>query len=82
MIHAGEESYAIRRTLSELEARLDPARFFRAHRSAIVNLDRVEEIIPWFKRSQRLRLATGVEMDLSAQGSNAAREIRLVAPCR
>jgi hypothetical protein len=56
-------------TMTELEARLDPARFFRACRSAIVNLDRVQEIIPWFKGGRILRLTTGAEVDLSrAQG--------------
>jgi DNA-binding LytR/AlgR family response regulator len=74
-VHVGQEAYTIRRTLSELEARLDPARFFRAHRSAIVNLDRVQEIIPWFKGSHRLRLTTGAEVDLSRRRARALREI-------
>jgi len=47
--HMGERAYPIRRTLAELEARLDPDTFFRAHRSAIVNLDWLEKVIPWFK---------------------------------
>jgi len=74
-VHVGEESHPIRRTLSQLEARLDPACFFRAHRSAIVNLDRVQEIIPWFKGSHRLRLTTGAEVDLSRRRARALREI-------
>jgi len=75
VVHTGEKSYPISRTLSELEARLDPARFFRAHRSAIVNLDRVREIIPWFKGSHRLRLTTGAEVDLSRRRARVLREI-------
>jgi two-component system LytT family response regulator len=63
--YVGEAAYATRSTLDNLEARLDPAHFFRAHRSTIVNLDRVQEIIPWFKGSYKLRLSTGVEVDLS-----------------
>jgi two-component system LytT family response regulator len=43
-IHAGPESYLLRTTLSGLEARLDPRRFFRIHRSTIVNADRVREL--------------------------------------
>jgi two-component system LytT family response regulator len=74
-VHVAGEAYPIRRTLAELEARLDPARFFRAHRSTIVNLDRVEEIIPWFKGSHRLRLTTGVEVDLSRARARALRKI-------
>jgi DNA-binding LytR/AlgR family response regulator len=75
MVHVGEQTYGVRRTLTELEARLDPARFFRAHRSAIVNLDRVQEIIPWFKGSHVLRLTTGAEVDLSRAQARALRKI-------
>jgi DNA-binding LytR/AlgR family response regulator len=55
--------------------RLDPAHFFRAHRSVIVNLDRVQEIIPWFKGSHKLRLTTGAEVDLSRAQGRALRRI-------
>jgi DNA-binding LytR/AlgR family response regulator len=73
MVYVGDQAYPIRRTLAELEARLDPECFFRAHRSAIVNLDRVKEIIPWFKGGHILRLTTGAEVDLSRA---QARELR------
>ena len=66
---------ALRRTLAELEARLDPATFFRTHRSAIVNLNRVQEVIPWFKGSHKLRLAGGAEVDLSRAQARALRKI-------
>jgi two-component system LytT family response regulator len=74
-VHVGSEAYPIRRTLSYLEARLDPSSFFRTHRSAIVNLNRVEEIIPWFKGSHKLRLTTGAEVDLSRAQARALRRI-------
>jgi len=73
--HVGEDAYPVRRNLAELAARLDPATFFRAHRSAIVNLDRVQEVIPWFKGSHKLRLTTGAEVDLSRRRARALREI-------
>ena len=75
MVHVGDRAYLIRRTLTELEARLDPAHFFRAHRSAIVNLSRVKEVIPWFKGSHKLRLTTGAEVDLSRARARALRKI-------
>ena len=75
LVHVGSETYPIRRTLADLEARLNPARFFRAHRSAIVNLDRVKEIVPWFKGSHKLRLTTGAEVDLSRAQARALRRI-------
>jgi two-component system LytT family response regulator len=73
--HVGDEAYLVRRTLAELEARLDPGHFFRAHRSAIVNLDRVQEIIPWFKGGHKLRLVTGVEIDLSRAQARVLRKL-------
>jgi two-component system LytT family response regulator len=75
IVHVGDRAYRIRRTLSELEARLDPTSFFRAHRSAIVNLDRVKEVIPWFKGSHKLRLTTGAEVDLSRARARALRKV-------
>jgi DNA-binding LytR/AlgR family response regulator len=75
LVRVGNEAYPIRRTLSELETRLDPATFFRAHRSAIVNLSRVREIIPWFKGSHKLRLTSGAEVDLSRAQARALRKI-------
>ena len=75
IVHVGERAYPIRRTLSELETRLDPANFFRAQRAAIVNLDRVKEVIPWFKGSHKLRLTTGAEVDLSRQQARVLRGI-------
>jgi two-component system LytT family response regulator len=74
-VYVGNEVYPIRRTLAELEARLDPAHFFCAHRSAIVNLDRVKEIVPWFKGSHKLRLTTGAEVELSRAQARALRKI-------
>jgi two-component system LytT family response regulator len=50
--------------MNELEQRLDPAKFFRAHRSAIVNLDRVREIVPLFHGDRSIVLADGTEVRL------------------
>jgi len=74
-VHAGDESFRVRRTLAELESRLDPSHFFRAHRATIVNLSRVREIVPWFKGSHRLRLTTGAEVELSRAQARALRRI-------
>lgn len=74
-VYVEDQAYLVRRTLSELEARLDPACFFRAHRSAIVNLARVKEIIPWFKGSHILQLTTGTEVDLSRAQARVLRKL-------
>jgi len=75
VVHVGDQAYRVRRTLTELQRRLDPARFFRAHRSAVVNLSRITEVIPWFKGSHKLRLSTGAEIDLSRARARALREL-------
>ena len=75
MVYVEDRAYSIRRTLAELETRLDPAQFFRAHRSAIVNLSRVKEIIPWFKGTHKLRLTTGAEVDLSRARARTLRKL-------
>lgn len=64
-IHAGGRTYLLRETMVDLEVRLDPARFFRTHRSAIVNLDRVQEIRPLFHGDAALVLSTGGQIRLS-----------------
>lgn len=47
-LHAGEETHLIREQLSRLEAKLDPEKFVRIHRSAIVNLDSIKSLHPLF----------------------------------
>lgn len=64
-IHAAGTSYLLRETLGELETRLDPERFFRVHRSAIVNIDRVREIHPFFRGDCTLVLRDGTRVKLS-----------------
>jgi DNA-binding LytR/AlgR family response regulator len=62
-------------TLDELDNRLSPKMFFRAHRSAIINLNRVKEVIPWFAGSYRVRLSGGAEIDISRNRVKELREI-------
>jgi two-component system LytT family response regulator len=64
-LHVGEKTHLLRETMAELEQRLDPRRFFRVHRSAIVNLERVKEIHPLFRGDCELVLSTGARVRLS-----------------
>ena len=64
-LHAGKESYLLRDTISALEAQLDPKQFLRVHRSAIVNIDRIQELQPWFHGEYRIILREGVQLTLS-----------------
>ncbi|WP_025720860.1 LytTR family transcriptional regulator DNA-binding domain-containing protein [Paenibacillus sp. 1-18] len=59
LVHVGGENFVCALTLTELEQRLINFGFFRCHRSYIVNLQKVREIITWTKNSYSLRLNTG-----------------------
>jgi two-component system, LytTR family, response regulator len=45
-VHAGGATHVVRGTLAELAARLDPRRFARVHRSTLVNIERIREVLP------------------------------------
>jgi two-component system response regulator LytT len=51
--HSGTSNF---RTLDELQARLDPSVFWRVHRSHLVNINKIKEIVPWFSRNYILRM--------------------------
>ncbi|HEX2190561.1 MAG TPA: LytTR family DNA-binding domain-containing protein [Longimicrobiaceae bacterium] len=61
-LHLGDRSHLVRDTLSGVEARLDPARFLRVHRSLIVNLARVREVEPLFAGEYVLTLQDGTRL--------------------
>lgn len=61
-VHAGERELLVNERLKELERRLDPSRFVRIHRSAIVNLDRVREARPLGRGDRELRLESGTTL--------------------
>ncbi len=64
------------RTLDELQARLDPAVFWRVHRSHLVNINKIKEIVPWFNRNLILRMkdAKGTEIPVSRAQTRRLRE--------
>ncbi|HEX4275448.1 MAG TPA: LytTR family DNA-binding domain-containing protein [Bryobacteraceae bacterium] len=64
-LHCGKDTHVLRETMGQLESRLDPARFLRVHRSAIVNLDRIKELQPWFRGDYRVILRDGTELTLT-----------------
>ena len=64
------------RTLDELQARLDPAIFWRVHRSHLVNINKIKEIVPWFSRNYILKMrdAKGSEIPVSRSQTKRLRE--------
>ena len=70
---AGTANY---RTLDELQARLDPEVFWRVHRSHLVNINKIKEIVPWFSRNYILRMkdAKSTEIPVSRSQTKRLRE--------
>ncbi len=65
-VFAGDGSHRVRGTLRGVEARLDPARFVRTARGALVNLAHVREIQPWFRGELVVLLRDGARLTVSA----------------
>lgn len=63
--HVAGKSHLMRETMGRLEARLDPKRFVRIHRSTIVNLDRVRKLSPSFVGEYAVVLQDGTKLKLS-----------------
>lgn len=74
-IHTAGGHYQSNYTMEEFDARLNPRTFFRTHRATIVNLSRIKEIVPWFAGSYRVRLSSGVELDVSRDRVKGLRQI-------
>jgi two-component system LytT family response regulator/two-component system response regulator LytT len=70
----GVSSY---RTIEDLQANLDPSQFWRAHRSYLVNIDRIREVVPWFKSSYQIRVddKKGTEIPVSRVQTRRLREL-------
>ena len=70
---AGTSNY---RTLDELQARLDPDVFWRVHRSHLVNINKIKEIVPWFSRNYILRMkdTKATEIPVSRSQTKRLRE--------
>jgi len=75
ILHAGREMHVVRHTLTRLEQRLASHGFVRVHRSAIVNVDRIKELEPWFHGEFVVILKDGTKLTSSAAHSQALHRI-------
>jgi two-component system, LytTR family, response regulator len=64
-IHTRGEAHLLRESMKNMEARLDPRLFVRIHRSAIVNVDRIREMEPWFHGEYIVILQDGTRLTAS-----------------
>ena len=75
-VNVGKESHILRETLNVLESQLDPQKFFRISRSAIVNLDRVKELQPMFKGEHVIVLHNGKRLTMTRGLRDVERALR------
>jgi two-component system response regulator LytT len=61
------------RTLEELNDQLDPERFWRVHRSFLVNIQHIREVVPWFKSSYQLRMDDRKQTEVPVSRSQTKR---------
>ncbi len=61
------------RTLDELQTRLDPALFWRVHRSHLVNITKIKEIVPWFSRNYLLKMKDAKTTEIPVSRSQTRR---------
>ncbi|MCB1590575.1 MAG: LytTR family transcriptional regulator [Xanthomonadales bacterium] len=73
-LHVGTRIYPLRETMGSIESRLEGRGFARVHRSAIVNLDRVREIVPFDSGDGEARLTTDQRIPVSRRYRKALRE--------
>ncbi len=71
------EGHSNCRTLEELVDQLNPATFWRAHRSFLVNIQHIREVVPWFKSTYQLRMddAKKTEIPVSRSQTRRLREL-------
>ncbi len=75
-IHAGGKSYLHRESMNSLEGKLDPSRFMRIHRSAIVNRDRVRELRSQGRREMVVVLSGGAELKVARSHRDKLHSLR------
>lgn len=81
-IVAKQDKYKASMSLRELEIRLGDDYFYRTHRSFLVNLAKVQQIIPWFKGTYKLVVQGGVEVPVSRVFVRGLKEALNIQDCR
>lgn len=66
-----KKDFAIDYTIAELESAVDPSRFFRIHRSTVVNLEYVKELYSWFSDRMMIKINDGKDTELTVARDRA-----------
>jgi two-component system LytT family response regulator len=71
VLHVGKQRFTVRGRMKDMETKLDPRRFVRIHRSAIVNIERVKELQPYFHGDYMVIMNDGTRLRLSRRRCEA-----------
>ena len=74
-LHTGRDEHLIRGTITDIESRLDRERFVRVHRSTIVNVDHIKELVPSFHGEYTIVFRDGTRVSSSRGYSERLQEI-------
>lgn len=74
-LHCGKEAHLVRQKIGTLQEELNPARFARVHRGAIVNVERIRELQQWFHRDYRIVLRDGTVVPLGRSYREGLRRV-------
>jgi len=74
-LHAGGRKHLVRDTIKSVESKLDPRKFVRVHRSAIINLDRLKKLQPYFHGEYVVTLTDGTTLTSSRGYSDRLRAL-------
>jgi len=69
------DSFLILHSLNEIEERLDPGHFIRAHRASLIRLEAIQEVIPWTNGRLKVRLTGGQEILTSRSGAQRLKKL-------
>ena len=79
VLHTGERSHLVRKTMRDVTVLLDPENFIRIHRSTIVNIGCIKELQPWARGEYRVILTTGARLISSRSSHELLEAISLSA---
>ncbi len=74
-LHTGKDAHLLRETMNKTEAKLNPEKFLRIHRSSLVNIDRIKELNPLFNGDYTVIMQDKTELTLSRNYHDRLREL-------
>ncbi len=74
-VHFDDQAPMLYKSLNKIEERLQPDVFFRANRQSIINVNFIQEVVPWFSNTLKLTLKNGNEVEVSRRQSSKFKQL-------